>query len=425
MRFETIAIGDELLDGRVTDGNSAALARSLRERGARLARTTIVPDDVAAIAEALDEAARRSTTHVVVSGGLGPTEDDLTRDAAALWSGAELVFDETSLAAIKARFKRGGMSITPNNHRQAWFPRGARVLPNDVGTAPAFELAKSELRAWFLPGVPSEYAFFIRRDIVPALTAGRFETVRLKFFGLTESKVASVVVANPLPKDVVVGYRAHFPEIHVSLSAQLDADDDRLTRAREVLLSALGRFVIAEGDEELVDRVGRELLSRGATVTTAESCTGGLVAENLTRVPGSSAWFERGFVTYSNQAKIDLLGVSPATLDAFGAVSRDTVIEMARGARTRASAEYAIALSGIAGPSGGTKDKPVGTVELAVDTPEGTWYRPVHMRPYWGRQRIRIASATAGLALLLKLLEGRVDDDPGAIHVTDDHRAES
>lgn len=428
MKFETIAIGDELLDGRVTDGNSGTLARALRLRGLSLTRCTTVPDDETTIVGALNDAAARGATHVVVSGGLGPTEDDRTRQAAAAWAGVELTFDEASMEAIEQKFALVGIRITPNNRRQAWFPATATILPNDMGTAPAFRLTQGGLTAWFLPGVPREYGFFLERDIAPELDAssGSLVVRRMKFYGLSESRVATIVDSASLPASVQIGFRAHFPEIHVSLSAWTDGDDTTaLDHAKAAVMAHLGRFLVAEGDDVLEARVGRRLVESDATVTTAESCTGGLVSQRLTSVPGSSAWFERAFITYSNTAKTDLVGVHPDLLQEHGAVSPEVVVAMARGAREAAGADYAVALSGIAGPSGGTVAKPVGTVELAVDTAEGTWYRPLRMRPYWGRDRIRSASATAGLALLLKLLEGRVVDDPKATRVTDNDRAES
>jgi nicotinamide-nucleotide amidase len=272
-----------------------------------------------------------------------------------------------------------------------------------------------------------EYEFFLDRDILPGLAPSDrpLQTVRLKFFGLSESQAASVVDDSIKGLDVMVGYRAHFPEIHVSASVWAEPGaDDTLKKVRERLLARLGRYLIAEGDETLAERIGQCLKERGLTVTTAESCTGGLVAQMITAVPGASSWFHRAFITYSNDAKAELLRVPERTLSDFGAVSQQAVVAMARGARARADASYSIALSGIAGPDGGTADKPVGTVELAVDTLNGTWYRPLRMRPYWGRQRIRQASATAGLAVLLKLLEGRESDDPKLILITDDQRAE-
>jgi nicotinamide-nucleotide amidase len=420
VKVEVLAIGDELLDGRVVDTNGAHLARELRARGMALSRVTVVSDDVAVIAAELAAAGRRCDV-VVCSGGLGPTDDDRTRDAAAAWLGEGLRWEQAAYEEIEAKFRAFGVSITPNNRRQAEFPQSAQVLVNEVGTAPAFFCAHPEgLRAWFLPGVPGEYRWLLERYVLPALRpegeARSLSRRTMKFFGRGESALEHDLAGLALPEGVMLGYRAHFPEVHVTVSAWSGADGEgarAVEAASEAILGRLGRYLVAEGEEELAERVGRLLVARGERVTCAESCTGGMIAAMITEVAGSSRYFDAGYVTYANEAKERLVGVSGATLAAHGAVSGEVAVEMARGAQAASGAQWAVAVSGIAGPGGGSAEKPVGTVELALATPAGVWRRGLSLRAGWGRVKIRQASAHSALAMLLRALEGRLQDDPG------------
>jgi nicotinamide-nucleotide amidase len=237
----------------------------------------------------------------------------------------------------------------------------------------------------------------------------------MKFFGRGESALENDLGDLELPQGVMLGYRAHFPEIHVTVSAwsgQDGAGAQAVKEASEAIQGRLARYYTCEGDELLAAKVGRLLKDSGQTVTCAESCTGGMIAAMITQIAGSSAWFGRSFVTYANEAKQEMIGVSRGSLEEHGAVSRQVAVEMAQGARREAGADYAMAVSGVAGPGGGSPEKPVGTVEVALATPQGTFYRPLRLRPYWGRQRIRQATAHHALALLLRALEGRIGQDP-------------
>lgn len=422
LKIETLAIGDELLDGRITDRNASLLARELRVRDAAVQRMTVIPDSVEGIAAELAAIGQRADV-VVCSGGLGPTRDDCTRDAAARWLGVETVYAPEHFARIEALFRSVGLEVTPNNKRQAYFPTGAEVLENGVGTAPGFAAVHPEtgLKAFFLPGVPSEYRWFLNHHVLDAITGGdsarRLVRATRVYFGLGESKLEHTLEGIEVPEGVTLGYRAHFPEIHVTVSAWAREGDGMQAAAEGVLRAIearLGRFLVAEGEETLVERVAGLLTAQQARVTTAESCTGGMIAAALTSVAGSSAYIDEAVVTYSNAAKVARVGVEEATLAAYGAVSRGVVVEMARGARARAGATYGVAVSGIAGPGGGSAAKPVGTVEIAVAEEGGVWYRPLRLKPRWGRDRIRQATVHHALALLLKRLEDRVGDDPEA-----------
>ncbi|MEL6178934.1 MAG: CinA family nicotinamide mononucleotide deamidase-related protein, partial [Myxococcota bacterium] len=386
MRIETLAIGDELLDGRVVDRNASALASTLRERSLKVERMSVVPDVVEVIAATLAEIGARGTDAVICSGGLGPTRDDCTREAAALWLGTELVHSAEQFEAIKARFEVYGVELTPNNRRQAMFPKGATVLPNEVGSAPGFEaVGPGGLRAWFFPGVPSEYRWFVERYVLSALKpdAATGELLRrtMVFFGLGESALEHALRDMEWPSWLTVGYRAHFPEIHVTLSAwEESTTPEAFAEVAAAVMERLGTFYLTDGPETLVERVARRLREAGATVAAAESCTGGLVSGALTSVSGSSAYLNQGYVTYSNAAKVELLGVREATLAAHGAVSRPVALQMARGVRRVSGSTYGIGVTGIAGPTGGSEAKPVGTVDLALDGPEGSWVRRLNLR---------------------------------------------
>lgn len=418
MRVEVIAIGDELLDGRVLDRNGAYLASELRARGMALSRITVVSDLQEEIVAELEAASKRSDL-VVCSGGLGPTEDDRTRHAAAAWMGEELVFSEEAFRGIEAKFESFGIQITPNNRQQAYFPAGAEVLDNQMGTAPAFCCTKpGGFKAFFLPGVPREYKWLLETYAFEEISRGQVGALvreTRKFFGKGESALEHELADIEFPSHVTVGYRAHFPEIHVTISARAASEEEARSAVDDVfaqIMARIGRFFVASGKETVAERVGRLLDEKGATVTCAESCTGGMVAASLVSIPGSSSYFRESFVTYSNEAKEKHVGVRRETLDAHGAVSPEVVVEMAQGALQAASADYSMAISGIAGPGGGSEEKPVGTVDVAVGSPEGVYRVRLALRAYWGRERIRKASTHHALALLLKVLEGRVEDDP-------------
>lgn len=402
--LDILCIGDELLDGRVQDTNSHVLAGIATSEGLRPQSLRVIPDEIPRIHRALLET---DADVVVISGGLGPTADDVTRDAAALFAGTDLQTDEELLQELRQRFADRGYPFTENNARQCAFPASARVLPTRVGSAAGFSLTKDGRHFLFFPGVPSEFRWFVHHHLLPVhapgLSQGRSQLV---FFGLGESALETrIAPATELATSlgVRVGYRASRSLIEVSLKGP---DDDRLA-VEAAVRSAIGAFLVAESGQTFLERLAGRLIDAGATVTVAESCTGGLVGAALTEIPGSSAFFQQGFLTYSNQAKIDLLGVLPETLERHGAVSPEVVSEMARGARRAASSTFSLAISGIAGPSGGTPDKPVGTVDFALDSPDGL-LRLRRRFPGSDRARIRGLAVHTSLAILLWHLEGRL-----------------
>ena len=407
-RVEILTIGDELCHGEIVDTNSSFLAAELWDRGVGVSWMTSCCDARAHIVRAVHEAAARADI-VLISGGLGPTEDDLTVDAVAEVLGVGIATDGPSLERMKARFERARFALTPNNLRQVRVPEGAEVLPNSQGIAPGFAVRVGDALCFAMPGVPRELKAIFAEGVVPRLASlldGDDMIARrtLRVFGIGEShidhRLAGLSQSGP---GISVHYNVSFPETLVKLIVH-DATADRARERLEALVTEvrgrLGEAVYGEGDEPLGVVLGRALLARGATVSVAESCTGGMLGSLLTDMPGSSGYFLAGFITYADEAKVRDLGVRRETLAAHGAVSEACVLEMARGARERAGTTYGVAVSGVAGPGGGTPDKPVGTVHLAVVGPGGERTKRIH---YPGaRDQVRRLSAYWAMALLLK-----------------------
>jgi nicotinamide-nucleotide amidase len=371
-------------------------------------RKTLVGDHRGDLDEALRTLSARADL-VVMSGGMGPTEDDLTAECVAAALGVPLELHEPSLRAIEERFRAFGRPMTPNNARQARFPRGAEVIPNRFGTAPGFTVRLDRAEVVCFPGVPVEYRGLCEEWLLPRV-AGRLGAVPaarvVKLLGLGES--AADHAMRPLMDDpanvqrgVRWGYRAHFPEVHVKWTVSGPDPAAAAAHADRILAEVrrlFGDHVWGEGKDELPGVVVARLAARGERVALAESCTGGLVAQLLTDVAGASAVIDLGVVAYANAMKERVLGVPDDVLAARGAVSEEVARALAEGARRVAGAAWGIGITGIAGPTGGTAEKPVGTVHLALAGPGGT--HTVH-RVYRGdRQRVRRAAAFEALDLL-------------------------
>ncbi len=379
MNAEILATGDEIRSGALVDTNSAYIAEKLEETGIAVQRHNCVGDELDALAVVIGEMSTRADIGVV-TGGLGPTTDDITAEAAAFAAGVGLVEDAKALTMIASFFKSHNRDMTASNRKQAMVPRGSKTLYNPVGTAPGFSLKINRCTFFFLPGVPPEMHRMLAAEVLPDIEGlmGSQRTscqVRnISTFGLTESvvgeKVAEVVRRFP---GIRLGLRAKFPEIHVKL--YLNGEDlvqmqQILDEATDWVAGRLGKYVLSTAGESMSRVVGRLLRERGATLSVAESCTGGRIANWLTDIPGSSDYFLFAGVSYANEAKVNILGVSPETLEESGAVSEEIAREMAAGARRIANATYGISTTGVAGPDGGTQAKPVGTVCLGLATPD-------------------------------------------------------
>jgi nicotinamide-nucleotide amidase len=416
LRCEILSTGDEVLTGMIADTNAAYLADQMGGLGFEVVRHTTVGDDRARLEDAFRKLGEGADV-VLCTGGLGPTVDDLTTEVASLVLGVELRLDEASLAHMEGLWKVRGRAMPENNRKQAMIPASAEVLSNPIGTAPGFTVRIGRAQFFFMPGVPREMKRMFAEQVVPRLEALRpeptvFEVRVLRTFGLTESGADQALAGleDRFP-DVKLGFRAHFPEIQVKLTVKgpdVAAARARLEAATADVRARLGDHVFSVG-APMEEVVGEGLRGDQATLSTAESCTGGLIAQMITAIAGSSEYFDRGFVTYSNQAKMDLLGVSEEILREHGAVSEPCARAMAEGARTRAGTTYALAVTGIAGPGGGTKDKPVGLVFVAFATPDRTVVRRIR----WPGQReqVRAISAMVALDLLRRRLAGLVLDE--------------
>ncbi|HSO20655.1 MAG TPA: CinA family nicotinamide mononucleotide deamidase-related protein [Desulfosarcina sp.] len=414
MKAEILATGDEIRSGALVDSNSAFIAERLEESGVEVVRHTCVGDDLATLADTLREIGGRVDA-AVVTGGLGPTVDDRSAEAAALAAGRPLQFDPEAFANVERFFKAFKRPMTASNRKQALLPEGAKVLFNPVGTAPGFALDIGRCRFFFLPGVPYEMKRMLTEQVIPEVTARQGDAAMhsrvrtITTFGLPESRAGEIVagVEAAFP-GVQLGLRANFPQIQIKLYGRdVDAGrlDQRLSAAGRWAVERLGKHVISDRGESMQAVIGAMLVERSATLALAESCTGGLVANWLTDVAGSSAYFLLSAVTYANQAKLDLLGVSRNTLSAHGAVHEKTAREMAEGVRRIAGADYGLSTSGIAGPDGGTADKPVGTVCIGFAGPDRSFGRRLFF-PFGKRLMNKKIFAMAALDILRRELSG-------------------
>lgn len=393
MIAEIMATGEEIRSGEVIDSNSAYIAAKLEENGITAARHTCVGDDLGFLVAAIKEIGNRADI-AVVTGGLGPTTDDLTAEAAARACGVELALNSSALQSVENFFKARRREINPASRKQAFLPAGAECLQNPSGTAPGFRLQIDRCLFYFLPGVPAEMRRMMSEIVLPQLIERMGEQRRfcrsrtLSTFGLTESQTAERLdgLEEAFPQ-ISLGLQIRFPAIQVKLYARSSNArqlNDDLEAAARWVVDRIGAKVFSQQGEPMEKVVGHLLKTKQTTLALAESCTGGLIADLLTNVSGSSDYFVFSGVTYSNQAKIDVLKVSPETLGKHGAVHEQTAIEMAKGARRVSGADYGLATSGIAGPTGGTAEKPVGTVCIGLATPERTAGHRFH---FWSGRR--------------------------------------
>lgn len=408
-----ISVGTELALGQTVDTNAAWLATQLLALGIRPRLHLTVPDDAAGIRDALLRAANAADL-ILVTGGLGPTDDDLTRHALASAAGLRLRLHTPSLDQIRARFAARGREMSASNRIQAMIPLTATAIPNTRGTAPGIHIMLRGTPCYALPGVPSEMRTMFERDIGPQLRAvarGRvIRTRRLQTFGLGESvvgeRIADLMRRGRNPE---VGTTAELGIISVHINARADAPAEaaRLLDDTEAeIRRRLGDSIFGRGEDTLSGVVGELLAARGQTVSTAESCTGGLIGALLTDVSGSSRYYAGGAVTYANEAKTELLGVCPADLEQYGAVSAPVAQAMACGVAERLHSDYAISATGVAGPTGGTPAKPVGLVFIGLHTPSGTTVAEHHFGHDSARSVIRMRAARTALNLLrLRLLD--------------------
>ena len=386
MIAEILSIGTELLMGQIANTDAQYISRRLAELGVNLYRHTTVGDNPARVKEALGEAIARADI-VITTGGLGPTEDDLTKEMVAEFFGLPMEIHAPSLEALTERMNRLGREITPNNYKQAMMPRGAIVMPNLRGTAPGAIVESGQKAVAILPGPPHEMQDMFERQLAPYLharTGVRIDSRFLHVCGIGESSLETLLLDLFHSENPTLALYCGAGEVQARLSARVGASEDSaplLDPLEKEIRRRAGRAVYGEGRNlTLAAAVVNALRAAGKTVACAESLTGGMLASRLVDVPGASSVLGEAYVTYSNEAKMRLLGVSKDTLRQFGAVSAQCAREMAEGARRASGADFALSTTGIAGPDGGTPEKPVGLVYVGVASANGCEAQELHLR---------------------------------------------
>ena len=377
--IELLIIGNEILSGRTIDRNASFMIDRLGDAGFPVRHISVVGDDRDDLVRAFRIAAGRSRI-VLATGGLGPTSDDLTAEAAAAAFGTTLVLDETVMRTIEELFRRRRRFMSESNRRQAMLPSGASALPNPLGTAPGIRIESGGTVIYLMPGVPVEMQAIFTGSVLPQIIRSHepepVVAASVRVTGISESELYDTIRHLPGAREAFAYYpnpEGILIRIRTGPDAPLDAP-----ALRDEVVRLLGRKVYATGDESLEQVVGRLLVERGLTVAAAESCTGGLVAHRLTSVPGSSGYFLCGVVAYSNESKRELLGVDTALIAAHGAVSAETAAAMAEGVRIRAGASIGLSTTGIAGPGGGTPEKPVGLMFAVYASERGSETKTLH-----------------------------------------------
>lgn len=408
MKAEIITIGDEILIGQIIDTNSAWIAEQFNLSGIEIYQITSVHDDKEHILEALKKAEDKVDL-VILTGGLGPTKDDITKHVLCKYFNTKMVFHEPTFEHIKQRFKNRNIDLNKLNRDQALVPETCTVLPNKAGTAPGMWFEKNDTIFVSVPGVPFEMKYLVENEILPRLqNNGKTKAIFHKTVqtqGLPESMLAQRIEnwETSLPKNIKLAYLPNPMSVRLRLSAignNLDELKSQVQDEIERLKQLIPDHIFGFDNETLAEVIGKMLLGKGQTLAIAESCTGGYISHLITSVPGSSGWYKGGVTAYSNEIKLNLLGVSAKLLEEHGAVSEQVVREMAEGIRRKMSTDFSVATSGIAGPTGGTDEKPVGTVWIAVATPDKT----VAEKFVFGdnRERNIIRSGQTALQLLRK-----------------------
>ena len=415
VRIGILTIGNELMNGRIADTNASFIAREANQQGWSVEAIMSVGDDFAAIKNRLDYLLAM-TDAVICSGGLGPTSDDITTEAIAKAFDLPLYTDENVLNYIKEIFTKFNFRWVENNAKQAMFPQGAEVIPNARGTAPGFCLPINGKLIFVIPGVPAEARLMITNGVFPLLRKyfpqDELHIVKhtIRTFGLGEAAVDDKVKDIDFKSlGVSIGFYPVFPENHIVLIAQNSNREEaqkNLQKAQDEVSSRLRDYIFAYGEQTLEEVIAGLLTAKKLTIAVAESCTGGLITNRLTDVSGSSVYLERGLVTYSNAAKISMLGVPAQIIEKHGAVSEETARLMAEGVRKLAGTTLGLSSTGIAGPTGGTKEKPVGTVYLAVADAQKTICRHYTFR--WDRKRNKEVFSEAALFLLKNFCETQI-----------------
>ncbi len=404
---EIISIGDELLIGQVINTNSSWMAEELNLAGFDVRQITSVSDQGDEIKRALHEASQRADV-ILMTGGLGPTKDDITKQVLCEFFSTELVINDRVLENVRSFFERKGLPLTQLNHDQALVPKSATVIDNPVGTAPGLAFEHGGKLYVSMPGVPYEMKHIMEHFVIPRLVSQSKGNIivhkTILTHGIGESFMAEIIKdwENDLYPHIKLAYLPSPGVVRLRLTmkgtdqALMESTLEEKSNALKLLIPT---YIWGEGKQTLEEVIGKLLKQKGQTLATAESCTGGFIAHRITSIPGSSAYFKGSIIAYDNQVKQNLLGVEANTLDEHGAVSSQTVEQMAVSAKKLLNADYGLSVSGIAGPDGGTTDKPVGTVWIALARPDGS---VVSKKFLFGDQRQRniLRAANAALAMV-------------------------
>ncbi|MGH7768508.1 MAG: competence/damage-inducible protein A [Candidatus Binatia bacterium] len=404
LKVAILSTGDELTTGRVVDTNSAYIADRLYSLGIEVVAVLKVGDTKERLVWALEHGLELGDL-VIGTGGLGPTADDLTTEVVADYFRRPLMMNDQIASALKRRFEARGFPWTANNLKQALFPEGAEIIPNPVGTAPGFRIETADKKSLiWLSGVPREMEAMMQETVLPwvARASGGGEQISAQTFkihGLTESRLDDILKPVLLPPEARLSFRAHYPDLTLRLTLWGGQDREKnFSRLTAQIRELLGTHIYGEGDVTLEEIVGVLLRKKGWTLALAESCTGGAIAHRITRVAGSSAYFKSSIVSYSNESKLHFLGLRKTTLDRHGAVSRETALEMAEGALREAEADIGLGVTGIAGPSGGSVEKPVGSVWIGLARRGHSDARHFHF--HGDRERVILGASQAALNFL-------------------------
>ena len=413
MKIEILTTGDELMSGLTQDGNFQWAGETLTWLGFDVAYHTTVGDDRPILKSVFNTSKNRADA-VIVTGGLGPTPDDLTIEVAADFFNVGIELSEPALDMMTERFRKIGREVSETNMKQVYLPVDSDVLLNKWGTAPGFSYEIENTVFFFLPGVPKEFRAMMEEYVIPELKKRnpqmKESCMRLvKTFGLPESEVAQKLEGIER-EGIKLGYRAHFREIHLRVSSFADtssAAEGLMDEFLKDIHARLGNYVFTTKGEMLEEVVGNLLTLNNMTLSTAESCTGGLLSHRITNVPGSSSYFLEGVISYSNEAKSEILGVPMELIESHGAVSAPVVEAMAKGVRRVSGSDIGIGISGIAGPGGGTLEKPVGTVYIGLDSgTKGTNFRKFQF--HGTREEIKLVTVLKALDMIRQSLLNNV-----------------
>lgn len=411
MRITTLSIGDELISGQLTDTNAGTIASLLFAEGLRIQRHLTVGDNEPDIIGALGDLGRVSDA-IIVTGGLGPTADDLTSRAAARATGRRLVINEEARSHVRRMSgKLENLIVCTLSDKQAMIPTKSSLIPNPTGTACGFHLMHNGCFMFFMPGVPSEMVVMLRDTVIPFILerVPRKRVIRtcsINLFGPCEAEVDELLAGIARPEQgLTLGICVAFPWMKVTLRSEADSDDaasDLLEPAAVAVKERLGEYCYSSGEVSMDEAVAALFRDRCLTLSVAESCSGGLIAKRITDIPGSSGYFREGVVTYSNAAKMRLLGVPSEVLNNSGAVSSECASAMSKGVRLASGSDLGLAVTGIAGPEGGSEEKPVGTVYISLAAADGCWTKRFQFNG--SRDEIRILTAWTALDWLRRYL---------------------